>query len=82
MNNYTKRSRLSIGRSDASISEAATAICSTLGLWVTIQQQQSISVPSGAGKHSSGVLLIPQRIDVGAAIEELKLIWLASEAAE
>lgn len=35
-----------------------------------------------AGKHSSGVFLIPQRLDVGTAIDELLLIWLASEASE
>jgi hypothetical protein len=35
-----------------------------------------------AGKHSAGVLLLPQSLDVGAAIDELLLIWLASEASE
>ena len=35
-----------------------------------------------AGKQSSGVLLVPQSLDVGAAIDELLLIWLASEAAD
>lgn len=35
-----------------------------------------------AGKQSSGVFLIPQRLDVGTAIDELLLIWLASEASE
>ena len=35
-----------------------------------------------SGKHSSGVFLIPQSLDVGIAIDELVLIWLASEAAE
>jgi hypothetical protein len=35
-----------------------------------------------AEKRSSGVVLIPQRLNVGAAIEELLLIWLASEAEE
>lgn len=35
-----------------------------------------------AGKQSSGVFLIPQSLDVGTAIDELILIWLASEAAE
>lgn len=35
-----------------------------------------------AGKHSSGVFLIPQSLDVGTAIDELLLIWLASEASE
>ncbi len=35
-----------------------------------------------AGKQSAGVLLIPQRLDVGAAIDELMLVWLASEASE
>jgi hypothetical protein len=34
------------------------------------------------GKQSSGVFLIPQRLDVGTAIDELVLIWLASEASE
>jgi predicted nuclease of predicted toxin-antitoxin system len=35
-----------------------------------------------AGKRSSGVFLIPQNLDVAAAIDELLLIWLASEAAD
>jgi hypothetical protein len=35
-----------------------------------------------AGKHSSGVFLIPQSLDAGTAIDELLLIWLASEASE
>ena len=35
-----------------------------------------------AGKHSAGVLLLPQSLEVGAAIDELLLIWLASEASE
>src|SRR5271166_4377304 len=35
-----------------------------------------------AGKHSSGVFLIPQSLDVGRAIDELLLIWGASEASE
>jgi hypothetical protein len=37
---------------------------------------------TNAGKHSSGVFLVSQSIDVGTAIEELLLIWLASEAVE
>jgi hypothetical protein len=32
-----------------------------------------------AGKHSSGVFLIPQSLDVGTVIDELLLIWMASE---
>lgn len=35
-----------------------------------------------AGKHSAGVFLIAQSLDIGTAIEELLLIWLASEASE
>ena len=35
-----------------------------------------------AGNRSAGVFLMPQSLDVGAAIEELLLIWLASEASE
>jgi hypothetical protein len=35
-----------------------------------------------AGKHSAGVLLVPQSLDVGTAIDEVLLIWLASEALE
>ncbi|MEO8025290.1 MAG: DUF5615 family PIN-like protein [Bryobacteraceae bacterium] len=34
------------------------------------------------GNSTSGVFLIPQSLDVGRAIEELILIWLASEASE
>lgn len=32
-----------------------------------------------AGKHSAGVFLVPQRLDIGTVIEELLLIWIASE---
>jgi len=35
-----------------------------------------------ARKRSIVVFLVPQSLDVGTAIEELLLIWLASEAAE
>ncbi len=35
-----------------------------------------------AGKHSAGLFLIPQSLDVGTAIDELVLIWDASEASE
>jgi hypothetical protein len=35
-----------------------------------------------AGRRSAGVILIAQSLDAGTAIEELLLIWLASEAAE
>ena len=35
-----------------------------------------------AGKRSSGVFLIPQSLDVGIAIDELLLIWLASNGSE
>jgi hypothetical protein len=34
------------------------------------------------GKHSSGVFLISQSVDVGTIIDEHLLIWLASEASE
>jgi len=33
-------------------------------------------------KRSSGVFLIPQNLDVGTAIDELLLIWSASDASE
>lgn len=36
----------------------------------------------GSGKQSAGLFLIPQSLDVGTAIEELLLIWRATEAAE
>ena len=35
-----------------------------------------------AGQRSVGVFLVPQSLDVGTAIDELLLIWLASEASE
>lgn len=35
-----------------------------------------------AGRNSSGVLLIPQSLDVRTAIDELLTIWLASEAVD
>jgi hypothetical protein len=34
------------------------------------------------GRQSGGLFLVPQNVDVGAAIEELLLVWLASEAQE
>jgi hypothetical protein len=37
---------------------------------------------STAGERSSGVFLIPQSLDIATAIEELLLIWLASDASE
>ena len=40
------------------------------------------SVFHTTGNHSSGVFLIPQGLNVGMAIDELLLIWLASEASE
>lgn len=35
-----------------------------------------------AGARSAGVFLVPQSLDVATAIEELLLIWLASDASE
>jgi len=35
-----------------------------------------------SGQPSGGVFLIPQSLDIGAAIDELLLVWLASEASE
>lgn len=35
-----------------------------------------------AGNHSAGVFLVPQSLDIGVAIDELVLIWQASEAWE
>jgi hypothetical protein len=35
-----------------------------------------------AGTPSSGVFLIPQSFDIGMAIDELVLVWLASEASD
>jgi len=35
-----------------------------------------------AGNSSPGVLLVPQRLPVGDAIEEIVLIWAASDADE
>ena len=35
-----------------------------------------------AGKNSPGVILIPQKLPLSTAIEQLALIWLASEAEE
>jgi hypothetical protein len=35
-----------------------------------------------AGNRSAGVFLVPQSLDTGAAIEELMLIWRASDSAE
>ncbi len=35
-----------------------------------------------AGKHSAGVVFVPQGLDIGDAIEELVLIWMASDASE
>ncbi len=35
-----------------------------------------------AGKHSPGVFLVPQSLNLAIAIEELLIVWLTSEAAE
>lgn len=35
-----------------------------------------------AGNRSPGVFLIPQSLEIGRAIDELLLIWVASEASE
>jgi len=35
-----------------------------------------------AGRYSSDVFLIQQSLDVGIAIDELLLIWMASEGSE
>jgi len=35
-----------------------------------------------AGRQSSGVFLVPQSLEIGTAIDELLLVWLASEASE
>jgi len=35
-----------------------------------------------AGERSAGVFLIPQTLDIGTAIEELLVSWLASDASE
>jgi len=35
-----------------------------------------------SGKRSPGVFLNPQSLDVGMAIDEIVLVWLASEAAD
>jgi hypothetical protein len=35
-----------------------------------------------AGRQSPGVFLIPQSLDVGNAIDELLLAWVASDASE
>ena len=35
-----------------------------------------------AGNHSPGVFLVPQLLEVSEAIEEILLIWLASEASD
>jgi Domain of unknown function (DUF5615) len=34
------------------------------------------------GRYSGGVFLVPQSLEVGTAIDELLLIWLASEGSE
>ena len=35
-----------------------------------------------AGNQSAGVFLVPQNLDIGTTIDELLLVWLASEALE
>ncbi len=32
--------------------------------------------------HSAGVFLVPQNLDIGIAVDELLLVWLASAASE
>lgn len=33
-------------------------------------------------KHSAGVFLVPQNLDIGIAVDELLLVWFASAASE
>jgi hypothetical protein len=35
-----------------------------------------------SGMHSPGVLIVPQGVPTGAAIESILLLWIASEANE
>jgi hypothetical protein len=35
-----------------------------------------------AGKRSAGIFLVAQTLDIGAVIEELLAVWLASDASE
>jgi len=44
--------------------------------------QAHFSAFQNTRKHCAGVFLVPQSLDVGTAIDELLLIWLASEASE
>jgi len=37
---------------------------------------------TNTGKRSAGVFIVPQRLDVSTAIDQLLLVWLASEASE
>ena len=46
----------------------------------TISMPQHFGTFLQAGNSSPGVLLVPQRLSVGEAIEELVLIWTASDA--
>jgi hypothetical protein len=42
----------------------------------------AVSSGYGFGGCAPGVLLVPQSLDVATALEELLLIWVASEASE
>lgn len=37
---------------------------------------------TSSGQDSCGVILVPQKLDIGSAIEELTIIWLASSDGE
>ena len=35
-----------------------------------------------SGRHSSGLIIVPQQVSTGASIESLLLVWIAKEAEE
>ena len=47
-----------------------------------VRTMPDISEISSRGKSSPGVILIPQKLPLSTAIEQLLTIWLASEAEE
>ena len=54
-----------------------------LGGMIGVPDHEVLVKAAGFGRQSSpGLILVPQDLDIGAAIEGLLLIWAASEAGE
>jgi hypothetical protein len=70
------------GRSDPEVLELAAEQRRVLVSHNVGTMPSHFSAFKKSGKQSPGVFLIPQSFDVGMAIDELLLVWLASDASD